>query len=193
MAQAVASDRLTELSGKIKDVQTRAAEQMAAAEEELAALKTELQQEVSNISLGVASPNGAHIEVAPARKKPGPKPKHGKAAAATPTPKKKPGPKPKHGGEAAPKGKRAPRAEGASRSKQVFHILDRGKWPEVNDLPAEAPGLTYKELWKFYFDGNPDFPTTQKLQYAIHDLRKRGKIERGEDKRLFVVEGATMD
>ena len=79
----------------------------------------------------------------------------------------------------------------------IWDILDRDDWPILKDLPEDAVGLTAGEVKKLILH-EKDWQSASadpgnQISAQLGKFRNAGKIARGEGRRYFIVEGATLE
>ena len=81
----------------------------------------------------------------------------------------------------------------------IWNVLDRGpdSWAKsIEDFPADAEGLKVSEvkeiienegLWESSSEN-----ISPQVQQHLYELKKKDKVARGDDRRYYIVEGATL-
>lgn len=79
----------------------------------------------------------------------------------------------------------------------IWDILDRDDWPILKDLPEDAVGLTAGEVKKLILH-EKDWQSASadpgnQISAQLGKFRNAGKIARGDGRRYYIVEGATLE
>ena len=78
----------------------------------------------------------------------------------------------------------------------IWDILDRDDWPDLKTVPADAVGLNAGEI-KLLLDKGGNWQSASadpgnQISAQLGKFKEAGKIERGDERRYYIVKGAKL-